>query len=508
LLVVGLALALQALPEAAGEPGSSGRLLGDWAADDALPVAAPRRPAIADVFLNSTWGDEGPDDEATAASHDGDEASADAASPEDVLARLADAEQRLAQLEGADAAGATPPASAADAAQESEKKKAWYEKLGVRGYAQVRIADVLGYGDGSFPAQTVTDASVSDDQSFLIRRARLIVSGDVHEHLGVYLQPEFAANVPNSVDANQYVQLRDWYGDVYVDSDKVHRFRVGLSKVPYGWENLQSSAVRLPLERSDALNSAVRNERDLGVFYYWTPESAQDFFKNAVDSGWKGSGNYGLFGFGLYNGQGGSFREQNDRLHAVARLTLPACLPSGQMVELGMQGYAGQYVVLTSPIAPLGAGDPTAPAANPAGLTDERLAWSFIYYPQPWGFQCEWNVGRGPRLNADQTDVGVGSLSGGYLQTMYRLQSDWGIWWPFARYVHYRGGYKSERNSPDAAIDEWDLGVEWQINPAAEFVTMVTLTDRTNTSAVNRADELSYGQFVGSALRVQFQFNY
>jgi hypothetical protein len=178
------------------------------------------------------------------------------------------------------------------------------------------------------------------------------------------------------------------------------------------------------------------------------------------------------------------------------------------MVELGMQGYAGQYVVLKSPIAPLGAGDPTAPAANPAGLTDERLAWSFIYYPQPWGFQCEWNVGQGPRLNEDQTDVGVGSLSGGYLQTMYRLQSDWGIWWPFARYVHYRGGYKSERNSPDAAIDEWDLGVEWQINPAAEFVTMVTLTDRTNTSAVNRADELSYGQFVGSALRVQFQFNY
>ena len=58
---------------------------------------------------------------------------------------------------------------------------------------------------------------------------------------------------------------------------------------------MQSSSNRLSLDRNDAFNSAARNERDLGVFYYWTPKSAQDFFKYTVDEGLKGSGNYGLF---------------------------------------------------------------------------------------------------------------------------------------------------------------------------------------------------------------------
>ncbi len=48
---------------------------------------------------------------------------------------------------------------------------------------------------------------------------------------------------------------------------------------------MQSSSQRLPLDRADALNSAARNERDLGVFYYWTPESAQDFFDEVNEQG-------------------------------------------------------------------------------------------------------------------------------------------------------------------------------------------------------------------------------
>ncbi|MEZ5949741.1 MAG: porin [Planctomycetaceae bacterium] len=60
-------------------------------------------------------------------------------------------------------------------------------------------------------------------------------------------------------------QIRDLYSDLYLDDDKVNRFRVGQSKVPHGWENLQSSQNRLPLDRDDGFNSAVKNERDLGV---------------------------------------------------------------------------------------------------------------------------------------------------------------------------------------------------------------------------------------------------
>lgn len=391
--------------------------------------------------------------------------------------------------------------------KKSEKKK-WFEKYTIRGYAQFRFNETMNFREGSFPSYLQGDSSVGDNQSFLLRRARLIFSGDVNEHVGVYLQPDFAASVPGVSDQIQYVQIRDWYSDLYLDTTKVHRLRVGQSKVPYGWENMQSSSNRLALDRNDAFNSAVRNERELGVFYYWTPKPAQDFFKCTVDEGLKGSGNYGVFGLGVYNGQGGSFREQNDNLHVVARLTYPGRLPSGQLYELGMQGYTGDYNVLTSPISPLGAGSVITPFSKPTGYSDERLGWSAIYYPQPLGFQAEWTVGTGPTLNERQTAIEEGSIKGGYVQSMYQYKSNYGILIPFVRYQHFRGGYKTERNAPFASVDDYELGMEWQINSAAELTTMYTFADRTNTVARSQANTLSYGQFAGDILRLQFQFNY
>jgi hypothetical protein len=395
-----------------------------------------------------------------------------------------------------------------DKAKDEKKKKLWYDKLTLRGYAQVRISDVMHMEDGSFQPQLPADASIANNQNFLIRRARLIVSGDVHEHLGVYLQPEFAANIQGAADSNQYVQIRDWYSDLYIDTTKVHRLRIGQSKIPFGWENLQSSSNRIPLDRNDAMNTASRNERDIGVFYYWTPEGAQDFFKYVIDEGLKGSGNYGVFGFGLYNGQGGSFIEQNDTLHAVARLTIPGCFANGQRYELGMQGYRGNYGVLTSPIAPQGIGAAVLPTSPPGGIIDEKLGWSAIYYPQPFGFQTEWTVGRGPALNDAQNEIVERSVQGGYVQMMYQTKGDYGTLFPFVRYNYYQGGFKWERNAPWSHNDEWEFGLEWQFIPAAELTTQFTFTDRTNTSARSQANTLSYGQFEGSFVRFQFQFNY
>lgn len=72
----------------------------------------------------------------------------------------------------------------------------------------------------------------------------------------------------------------------------------------------------------------------------------------------------------------------------------------------------------------------------------------------------------------------------------------------------YKGGYKSERNAPYSEIKEWEMGVEWQINKALELVTMYTITDRTNTTAISTANTRSYEQFEGGILRFQLQFNY
>lgn len=390
--------------------------------------------------------------------------------------------------------------------------KKWYDRLSIRGYAQFRYNTTLYEEQGSAPPQHVGDRSVGENQHFLIRRARVIISGDVSDHMYVYLQPDFASSIPGSPDANQFAQVRDWYGDLYVDDEKIYRVRIGQSKVPYGWENLQSSSNRVPLDRTDGLNSAVRNERDLGVFFYWTPKEAQDLFKEVLDRGLKGSGNYGVFALGVYNGQGGSLAEQNDNLHVVSRLTYPFKLDSGQIVEIGAQGYTGMYTVLSSAIQPLGIGAGARPlgtleTGNPAGIRDERIAGTFVWYPQPFGFQTEWNVGRGPGLNDAQTEVVERSLFGGYAMVMYRHETEsWGTLFPFARYNLYRGGYKAERNAPISHINEWEFGLEWQFNPQMELVTQYTITDRTNTAAQSAGE--SYRQFEGHLLRSQFQINY
>lgn len=396
--------------------------------------------------------------------------------------------------------------------KKKDEEKKWYEKYRFRGYAQLRMNEVLE--EEGADAQLVGDSGVGDGQSFSLRRARLIFQGDITDRIGVYLQPDFAATPNGAVDSIQFVQIRDWYSDIHLDDDKVYRFRVGQSKIPYGWENMQSSQNRLPLDRNDALNSAARNERDLGVFYYYTPKSAQELFKYVLDENLKGSGNYGLFGMGFYNGQGGSFREQNDNLHFITRLAVPKVLSNGQIVEWGLMGYTGMYSVLGSPISPLGVGPAVTPLGtsntnNPDGIVDKRAAATFVYYPQPLGFQAEWTVGRGPGLNDAQTEVIDRSLYGGYAMVMYRyVTCDHGEFWPFARYNYYQGGYKSERNAPYSHIEEWELGLEWQFNKSLELVTMYTFTDRTNTRAIGSANTESYEQFVGDLLRFQLQWNY
>lgn len=315
-------------------------------------------------------------------------------------------------------------------------------------------------------------------------------------------------------EGTHFAQIRDWYADLYLDAEKVARLRVGQSKVPYGWENLQSSSNRIPLDRSDSFNTAVKNERDLGMFFYWTPTWAQDFFKEVLDLGLKGSGNYGVFGAGLYNGQGGPMLEQNGSWHVVGRLAWPLAVACQRHIELGVQAYTGRYTVLGSPISPLGVGSPVIPlgtqdTGNRKGIRDQRVGGTFVWYPEPLGFQIEWNVGRGPGLNPEQTEVAERPLHGGYAMTMLRLQGPCeGVCFPFCRWTYFQGGYKTEPNAPFVLIDEWELGCEWQISKHVEFTASYLITDRTNTSAISAAGSESYRQFDGQVARFQLQVNY
>ena len=144
----------------------------------------------------------------------------------------------------------------APAKTDESKNQRWYQKLAIRGYTQLRYSrafDVQGA-----KVQLLGDSAVAANQTFSIRRARLILSGDVSNYVSIYVQPDFAASVPGVADATFFAQLRDWYADVHFDRKKEFRVRLGQSKVPFGFENMQSSQIRLPLDRSDALNSAVK----------------------------------------------------------------------------------------------------------------------------------------------------------------------------------------------------------------------------------------------------------
>src|SRR5690606_38740588 len=138
------------------------------------------------------------------------------------------------------------------------------------------------------------------DGGLFIRRMRLVFYGWVNERLYFYVQPDFASSSGSTLN---YLQLRDAFVDLGIDKENVFRVRVGQSKVPYGFENAQSSQNRLTIDRSDGTNSAFVNERDLGVFFYWTPKIVQERFETINTLKLKGSGNFGMAGLGFFNGQ-------------------------------------------------------------------------------------------------------------------------------------------------------------------------------------------------------------
>ena len=324
-------------------------------------------------------------------------------------------------------------------------EKQWYERINIRGYTQFRINSVLWNDESQAPPYHPADRSLGPFNEFFIRRCRIIFSGDLSDRLYFYIQPDFASGVPGAQDgAINYAQLRDCYGDVYLTENKVNRFRIGLSKIPFGWENMQSSSNRIPLDRADPVNTAVNGERGMGIFYYWTPEDAQELYKEVLDEGLKGSGNYGVFGIGVYNGQGVSRADANNNMHFIMRYEVPWKTDSGQIMEAGVQAYTGRYSSYLAPITT--SSGRVIPVIDPAnGVLDQRVGGTFVYYPQPFGFTTEWLVGDGPQLtDLDQRQPVIRSrpLNGGYVMLNYKLDTeDWGVWFPFFRWQQYRGGY-------------------------------------------------------------------
>jgi Phosphate-selective porin O and P len=352
----------------------------------------------------------------------------------------------------------------------------WYERLQIRGYTQLRYAEVASQRGAVL--EVPVDRSVNPNESFGIRRGRVVIQGDVADHLSLYAQSDFNGS-PGTAD--YAVQMRDLYGDVWLDKAKTYRVRVGQSKVPYGWVNMQSSSNRAPMERPDALNSAVEGERDLGAFFMWENQTAKQRFRELGNASLKGSGDYGVLSAGLYSGQGLNRSDQNGNPHAFVRAAYPFKTKGGKFYELAVQGYRGLFVAPTQAVSVGGVS--ITPTQSADGVLDERVAVTAVLYPQPFGIETEWTFGRGPQLSSDYRRITAEKLHGGYVQLNYSLQHSTGRWLPFARWHYFDGARKFARNAPVDEVNEVDLGVEFAKWAEVELMGMFTHTfRRTRTS--------------------------
>lgn len=375
---------------------------------------------------------------------------------------------------------------------QAPKEKKWYETISIRGYIQARY-NRLAETNPQLKCEQC-DRSWGENGGFFLRRARVIFFGQINKHVYFYLQPDFASSASSS--SLHFGQIRDAYVDIGVDKHNEFRFRVGQSKVPFGFENMQSSQNRLPLDRNDGLNSALSNERDMGVFLYWAPTEKRKLFSSLVNDGLKGSGDYGVFAFGAFNGQTANKPEQNNELHYVARFTYPMKVGS-QIIESSIQAYTGKYVVTKDQISS------DVKTTKSRNYTDERVAATFVLYPKPFGITAEYNIGKGPEYDKNADSIEVKNLYGGYITMMYQLKIGKHTLFPYVRIQHYTGGKKFELDARSYKVNEWEAGVEWQ--PSKQFELVATYVN----SARRFEDHVLKNNFqTGSLVRLQAQINF
>ena len=376
----------------------------------------------------------------------------------------------------------------------------WYDRISLRGYAQIRYNGLFSTNDKVSCEQcdrswgtTSTAPDAKANNGLFIRRARLVFSGQVHPNVFFYFQPDFASSPSTGIQ--NFVQIRDLYFDLSFDKKKEYRVRVGQSKIPYGFENMQSSSQRLTLDRADAINSSILNERDLGIFFYWAPAEIRKRFEMLVKDGYKGSGDFGVFALGVYNGQIANKLDGNRDLNVVSRITYPFVIGS-QIIEPGIQAYAGKWAFT-------GEVSPGVVVNDPQYVKDQRVGATFVLYPRPFGIQTEYNIGTGPRYNPATNRIDQTDLNGGYVLLNYKWDLKKQRIYPFAKFQYYDGGKKYEKDARSYVVRDYEFGVEWQPIKAFELTAEYVVADRTFEDSV-----LPVNRQQGNVLRLQVQFNF
>jgi hypothetical protein len=207
----------------------------------------------------------------------------------------------------------------------------------------------------------------------------------------------------------------------------------------------------------------------------------------------KGTGDYGVFAAGLYNGQTANKPELNDKFHAVARLSYPFEIGK-QIIEPGIQAYTGQYTIDQR--------STDVKAVKDLTYTDRRVAATVVLYQQPFGILAEYNIGESPSFDAATDSIRVKKINGGFITASYRTKLGKGFINPYTRYQVYDGAKKHELDARRYDLNELELGVEWQPIKNLEITLAYVISHRQYADFKTDYDEK------GNFLRLQVQTNY
>ena len=214
------------------------------------------------------------------------------------------------------------------------------------------------------------------------------------------------------------------------------------------------------------------------------------------DNRLSGYGNYGIFGFGVFNGQTANRPEINENKHIIAKVSYPFEF-SNQIFELSVQGYTGKYLMPTRDISN------GVKVSNNGEYLDQRAAISVILYPQPFGIFAEYNIGRGPEFNKSINSITLQNLNGGFILFNYKFDIKSSILLPYMRFQYYDGGKKHELDARSYTVKEIDLGIEWQASDVFELTAEYNISNRRYEDYINRENHR-----IGNLLRLQAQINY
>lgn len=214
-----------------------------------------------------------------------------------------------------------------------------------------------------------------------------------------------------------------------------------------------------------------------------------------VKDGYKGSGDFGVFALGVYNGQIANKLDGNRDLNVVSRITYPFVIGS-QIIEPGIQAYTGKWAFT-------GEVSPGVVVNDPQYVKDQRVGATFVLYPRPFGIQTEYNIGTGPRYNPATNRIDQTDLNGGYVLLNYKWDLKKQRIYPFAKFQYYDGGKKYEKDARSYVVRDYEFGVEWQPIKAFELTAEYVVADRTFEDSV-----LPVNRQQGNVLRLQVQFNF